>query len=285
MSDYGYPKFAWMARVAEDDRLSDAARLILVYIANQNVRGPEDTFCVRQATVAANLHKKRQTVGEALAKARELGWLELARERKRGRGQYQANTYRITFTEIGPPRGTSFDQEYVRGEDEIGPRWGQEYVRGEDEICPFDTRQNTASPAETPTLQGIDTGFSNTGCKSQGVARERADDEPTHIPSIFGGLFNSSESRQLEAPKQHDTSEPLDVEEVDAAAGPPCDVCAVRPAIRDGKCGQCLCVAAMESKPQPTAAPVIRDDPEETRARELARLRQWQDDRPDEDSA
>jgi hypothetical protein len=57
-----FPKFGWMAAVAEDDRLSASARLVLTYIAHQNVHRDDDWFCVRQVTVAAKLHMRRQTV-------------------------------------------------------------------------------------------------------------------------------------------------------------------------------------------------------------------------------
>jgi|SRR5271156_2565345 len=182
MSGYGYPKFAWMAAVAEDDRMSDAARLILTYIAHQNVHVGEDTFCVRQTTVADKLHKRRQTVGAALRRGRELGWLELAAERTRGRGWHKADTYRMTHPEISTRWSTSSGQEYVRGEDEIGA---------------LDTRQNTILPAETQTLQDESTGCIDTGFKYPGYEREPQ--------SPFGGIFgrNSHDGqRALEpAPK------------------------------------------------------------------------------------
>jgi hypothetical protein len=116
------PKFGWMAAVAEDDRLSASARLVLTYIAHQNVHRDDDWFCVRQVTVAAKLHMRRQTVGDALRRGRELGWLELAMERQRGRGWHQADTYRLTHPEIGTPWSTYSDEEYVRAEAEIGTR-------------------------------------------------------------------------------------------------------------------------------------------------------------------
>jgi hypothetical protein len=205
MSDYGHPKFGWMAHVAKDDRLSDAHRLILMYIALQYVHGSDDWFCVRQATVAANLGKRRQTVGEALRRGRELGWLTLAVERLRGRGWHQADVYRMTHPEIGASGSTS-SEKYVRGEDEIGTRRGQEYVRAEDEIGTFDARQNSASPAETPTLQGVDTGSSNTGLQIQGVDI----DEASPLRSLFVAGDGLPEQPALPSPRYVQSTRPLD---------------------------------------------------------------------------
>jgi hypothetical protein len=191
MSDTGFPKFGWMAHVAEDDQLSDAQARVLIYIANQYVRGSDDWFCVRQQTVADKLHKRRQTVGEALRRGRELGHLKLAAERYRGRGWHQADVYQLTSPEIGA-RGSTSSEKYVRVEDEIGARGGPEYVRVEDEIGAFDARQNTVSPAVCDGLQGVGTGLRSTGLKLQGAASE-----------LFGGILgrNSTETPALEAPK------------------------------------------------------------------------------------
>jgi hypothetical protein len=114
MSDYGFPKFGWMARVAEDDRLSDGAVRILTYIANQNVHGSDDWFRVRQQTVADNLHMHVNTVANALKRARELGWLELAEERQRGVAG-KADTYRLTVPAGGPPCWSSHGEVPTRG--------------------------------------------------------------------------------------------------------------------------------------------------------------------------
>jgi hypothetical protein len=199
MSDYGYPRFAWIARVAEDQDLSPMQRMILMYIANQNVKGANDWFCVRQQTVADNLHVRRQTVGGALRRARERGLLGLAVVRPRGTGWHQADTCRLTTPELGAPGRTSFDQSDVRGDGhdsgesdvrgdgELGTPPPQSDVRGDGELCTFDARQNSVSPAETQTLQGEGTGFSDyQGENTQGVES----DEATSIRNLFS-VFGS----------------------------------------------------------------------------------------------
>jgi hypothetical protein len=153
----GYPKFAWIARVAEDRRLSDCRARILMYIANQNVHGGDDWFCVRQQTVADNLHVRRQTVGDALRCARECGLLELAAVRPRGTGWHQADTYRLILQ--SDVRGDGHND--VRGDGELGTPPPQSDVRGHGELGTFDGRQNGLPPATCDTLQGEVTGLSN----------------------------------------------------------------------------------------------------------------------------
>jgi hypothetical protein len=201
MSGYGYPKFAWMARVLEDRWLSPVAKTVLVYCALQYVKGPEDTFCVRQQTVAANLGISRaQTVGDAFAKARKLGWLELAEERQRGRGRHQADIHRLTFpVEIETSERCYYDAEHQRAEAEIPTRDGRNTNENQQKY-----QQNpTLLPAKTTPLQGIDTGFS-TGFNLQGVAREHEhnifdaeivndNSDPTPLRDVFSSLFGKSE--------------------------------------------------------------------------------------------
>jgi hypothetical protein len=182
MSDYGFPKFGWMARVAEDDRLSDGAVRILTYIANQNVHGSDDWFRVRQQTVADNLHMHVNTVANALKRARELGWLELAEERQRG-GAGKADTYRLTVPAGGPPCWSSHGEVPTRGsgsvptpgsglEDEVPTPGvtsthtpGEKYPHGEVEVPTSPVFKNGVSPAETQTLQGLYPGFVVQGLK------------------------------------------------------------------------------------------------------------------------
>jgi Helix-turn-helix domain len=152
MSDYGFPKFGWMARVLEDDRLTPVARTVLVYCALQYVRAGDDWFCVRQATVAANLHVHVNTVAKAIRRARELGWLMPGGERQRGRGHHQADTYRLDHPEIGTPWSTSFDGRIPTPgsgslDGEIPTRGSEEYPHGELEIP---TRSNAPTSEKNP---------------------------------------------------------------------------------------------------------------------------------------
>ncbi len=120
-------KFEWLARVMEDRRISEVRRLVLVYSCLQFER--QLTFCIRQATVAQRLGVHRDTVSDALRQARELGWLELVRERQRGRGYTKGNELRLTFpAEIGGPASAYSSQEYADQGAQIGGPGSAEYA-------------------------------------------------------------------------------------------------------------------------------------------------------------
>ncbi len=106
-------KFAWMARVMEDKRLTETARLILTYCALQYVKGGTDTFSVRQQTVASHLHVHVNTVAGALRRAREFGWLWLIEERQRGRGWHKGDVHQLTLSaEEIPTPADGYYEEY-----------------------------------------------------------------------------------------------------------------------------------------------------------------------------
>jgi hypothetical protein len=206
-----------MARVAEDLRLSDGKRLVLIYCALQYVKSGELSFCVRQRTVADHLGMRRQTVGDALAEARTLGWLN-TRERQRGRGYHQADYNVLTFPdEIGTHGGT-YSSEDVRAEAEIGTRGGPEDVRAEAEIGTYcDNLTSGNADPYRGVIQGGTTGYI-----SQGVAR----DGPAPFSAEFGHLFDHHQPVQpplLAAVRELDTNV-IDAEEVPDPDTPRCTV-------------------------------------------------------------
>ena len=161
MSDYGYPKFAWMARVAEDDRMTDTHRLILVYCALQYVKGADEVFSVRQTTVAAKLHMHVNTVANALRRGREWGWLQQVAQRERGRGG-QADIHRITTAAVPTPESgyvptpsCGLDEEYPHREVEVPTR----PVRSTHTTVWKYPHGATLLPAKRPPLQGLYTGL------------------------------------------------------------------------------------------------------------------------------
>ena len=100
-------KFDWMRAVLRDTRFSDAAARVLVFVALNNVKSGECTFCVRQVTIAENTNLTERTVRAAFAQARELGYIELVEERQRGRGFHQADAYGLAIPEI-PERNDTY---------------------------------------------------------------------------------------------------------------------------------------------------------------------------------
>jgi hypothetical protein len=183
-------------------------------------------------------------------------------------------TWRLTTPSVIPDSGVPYYEETPDSDDRNTGLYGQKYRT---EMSKIPDSANAAT-SENATLLGLDTGFSKylglelgVGGGAAATARTRADD-------LLKDIFSKPKPK----PPKRVESERVDHEPVeDAVAGPPCDVCASRPAVTDGKCGQCLCVAAMEQKPPPTAVPAIQESMKEKRAREIARLRAAY---PDEDA-
>ena len=178
-------RFLWMQGILEDTRLPHAARNILVRCALVSTLGGEDTFSVRQQTVADAMGTNRLTVARALQRARELGWLDLVEERQRGRGWHKGDTHRLTFPpEIGDP-GVTYSscspQEYVTPESEIGDsRVTYSGEIGDSRVQEYVTLQsrNNGSTSQNSTPKGIDKGYrEEQGFKTQGVALEKNNHE------------------------------------------------------------------------------------------------------------
>jgi hypothetical protein len=88
-------KFQWISTVAADNRLSVAERYVLALAVLQYVHRNGDTFAVRQVTIADRLTVSTRTVQSAIRHGTELGYLELANPRNRGRGHHRADEHRI----------------------------------------------------------------------------------------------------------------------------------------------------------------------------------------------
>jgi hypothetical protein len=265
-------KFRWFEAMNHDEKIPLAQRGVLGYCGIRYAMESEGYLIkVRQETIAANLGSDVKTVKRAFAAGRNRGWLIKSVQGQRGRGHHEPDTHVLAMQDgMGDSPGTHSDkwgtQESEMGDSHVrdGAKWGTHMSEMGDSA--------NAATSENAALQGLDTGFSNyQGFKEQGVA-------PARDP-LFDGLFSSPKPPKPPAPKRIE-SKRVDIEEV--AAGPPCDVCASRPAVEDGKCGQCLCVAATQTRPPPLAVPAIQESMEEKRTREIARLRAAY---PDEDTA
>jgi hypothetical protein len=151
-----YPRFAWIARVGEDSRISHAQARVLMYIANQNVKGANTTFQVRQETVAENLRVHVNTVANAIKCAQDLGWLALEAERKRGPGHHGANVYRLGFVEL-PTRecGSSEEELPTRRSEELATPPLSNDPHGAGELPTRRWIENRVLPAETRVPTGF----------------------------------------------------------------------------------------------------------------------------------
>lgn len=252
-------KFEWLARVMEDKRISDARRLVLVYSCLQFER--QLTFCIRQATVAQRVGVHRDTVSDALRQARELGWLELVRERQRGRGYTKGNELRLTFpAKIGGPVSAYSGQDYADRSGEIGGPGSAEYAEDPTllaaemhsyQVYPGNTsrcapragaRETTRPSPFCPKHMPDGTTDDCRGCLRARQRCERWDVEQGRADAEAAAVARALREKALaeEPPRGQ------------ASYGPPCsnDDCD-RPAMPDGdgRCGRC--VATGRGSPHP----------------------------------
>jgi hypothetical protein len=208
-------KFAWYYAMAADQRISDAGRLILGYCAVRYVFGEGETFTVKQDVIARHFGVRRQTVGNALKRARDLGWLQ-SQERIRGRGHTQGDLHQLTFPdEIGTPPRTSNDDEIGTPpqtsnaetgsppqaySDETGtsPRTslGEKDVRGDGEM---------GAPPRINTFADAD----KIGARADSLTCEK---DPPLVSSGFktSGSLNTLGSREPSEPETTQEAEPSD---------------------------------------------------------------------------
>ncbi len=107
-------KFDWVWRLGRDGRMTNGDRYILTMTALKSASPRDLTFCVRQATIADNCAASERAVRRALAAGRRHGYLEVVRNRKRGRGNHGADEYRLTLppNEIAATRAGNSTDKY-----------------------------------------------------------------------------------------------------------------------------------------------------------------------------
>ena len=92
----GFDKFSWIKLLAADPdpRLTPVTKYVLMFAAIQYVRHG-GVFCVRQVTLADRAAVSDRSVKRAIAAGKECGYLELAKERRRGRSHIRADEYQL----------------------------------------------------------------------------------------------------------------------------------------------------------------------------------------------
>ncbi len=107
-------KFDWVWRLGRDGRMTYSDRYILTMTALKSASPRDLTFCVRQATIADNCAASERAVRRALAAGRRHGYLEVVRNRKRGRGNHGADEHRLTLppNEIAATRAGNSTDKY-----------------------------------------------------------------------------------------------------------------------------------------------------------------------------
>lgn len=96
MSGSGRTRFDWFKAVYAEPEFTEGDKVVLGYIVIIYIRA-SPTFCVRQSVIAQRCGVSEITVGRAIRKAKRLGYLVLARERKRGPGQDKADELKLMF--------------------------------------------------------------------------------------------------------------------------------------------------------------------------------------------
>ena len=107
-------KFDWIWHLGRDARLGYSDRYILTMTALKSANAKNLTFCIRQATIADNCAASERAVRRALAAGRRHGYIEVVRNRKRGRGNHGADEYRLTLptNEIPATRASISEDKY-----------------------------------------------------------------------------------------------------------------------------------------------------------------------------
>jgi hypothetical protein len=158
-------KFRWFEAMSHDQKIPPIQRFIIGYCGIRYARAPEYLICVRQQTIADNLGFHVNTVAAAFKTAQGRAWLRRVGERQRGRGKRGGDTWELVQPqEIPTPSSGYSGAEYPHATGGIPTSedtFGQEYPHPAVEIPTNQPSENPLPPAETPTHQGLDTGFSN----------------------------------------------------------------------------------------------------------------------------
>lgn len=95
-------RHTWNKGMLRATDFSAADKLALCFCAVYSTYGTDDTFSVRQSTIAANTGLSERSVRHAFKLARELGWLELVTERQRG-SRGKSDQYRLVIPDTVSP--------------------------------------------------------------------------------------------------------------------------------------------------------------------------------------
>lgn len=123
-------RFQWAEAVTNDPRLQDkpAQRFVLHSIAAFYVKTGQDTFKVRQETIARRFNVGVATVKRAIATCRAYGYLVIHVPRHRGTGCNDGHGYRLVIPDTAPmddsELGITMTPNSARVGDHRDPSWG-----------------------------------------------------------------------------------------------------------------------------------------------------------------
>lgn len=95
-------RHTWNKAMLRDTEFSAADKVALCFCAVYSTYGTEDTFSVRQSTIAASTGLSERSVRHAFKLARNRGWLELVTERQRG-SRGKSDQYRLVIPDTVSP--------------------------------------------------------------------------------------------------------------------------------------------------------------------------------------
>jgi hypothetical protein len=181
----GFDKFAWFRAVSADPLIPGGEKAVLLYCATICVLYGEDTFCVRQETIAKNCGTSRQTVNSAFRCAKDLGYLALSRQRRLGRGHHGGDELRLIIPETCQESLHDSGEKRVKQTGETCKAEDQKRVKNLYETC----KAADASTSENDTpirvlkgfLKGCEEGYGADGAAALtpiALNGNQSDDDP-----------------------------------------------------------------------------------------------------------
>ncbi len=96
----GFDKFAWLRAIYSEPAFTSGEKGVLAHVAVFNVLSGNDTFCVRQSTLAKQSGISRATVNYAIGKAKHRKYLVVSRRRASGYGRSGADELRLSLPAV-----------------------------------------------------------------------------------------------------------------------------------------------------------------------------------------
>jgi hypothetical protein len=131
----GFDKFAWIKATFADPQIPLGEKAILTYCALVYVQWGEDTFCVRQKTIAERCATSRQTVNSAFRHASKRGFLVRSQVRLVGRGHHGGDEWRLVYPETCQESLHDSGEKRVKQTAETCKADAQKRVKHLDETC------------------------------------------------------------------------------------------------------------------------------------------------------
>ncbi|CAN5757742.1 hypothetical protein BH09ACT7_BH09ACT7_18290 [soil metagenome] len=156
----------WLQAVMADPLFTGTDKCVMSYIAVFYVRHGEDTFCVRQSTIAARCGTTAKTVTGTIGRAKDAGYLEVVRYRERGTGRNKANELRLTLPELSNgsshhSRSSDVTDCDATPQSDVTDAPELDNQNTQSEVTDSPELGNRANPltSDNDTPTGLDTGF------------------------------------------------------------------------------------------------------------------------------